>query len=885
MVNIDKPKFDLRNFFGGKLENNIKYAVVHDITLEKSFVTIAVNVGSYSNPKDYDGLAHFLEHMLFMGSHKYPDEKYYFEELNKLGGYSNAYTSTMETVYYFDVFDDGLEKMIDIFSRFFIDPLFNEDSISREMNAVDNEHQKNINSDNWRKWQFMVDIINKDSIMNNFGTGSLKTLNKKNIRNKMIEFYEKFYTTDNISICIASSKSPLQIKHIIDNTFGIIKKSKCLDKLKLNKPFYSENNLNTYHLKSLTNIHEVYYIYEIPEEHKYVKSRYFVIFQMILVNKSDKSLYYDLKTRGFLENVYVELKEEGILEIQLILTKEGLDNIEFVESTLYQAIFQINNLDIAKHAEYFKKILKINYNTIHKLDSTDICNMLAVSHFYHNTKNIYRNNFIIRKIKTTDEYQNKFKKYINNENVIKIIMSQSFLNQKIKYNKTKEYNTDYALLDFKIKINNYNNVFYDRIDTNNEYLNVEPRIIKNLDRYDIPELISNNIWYGGCSKFGEPFVIILLQINNNTFYNNPINYILTKLSCIILNYLINIIMYKPFELPYSISFSSNASSSSININISGLNDIEKLKQLLEELNIFLFNTDLTKITDKYIENLIISLKEAYENINFLNPSEYSNNKINSVIYNTEYPVEQLIDAIKTINIEQIKFNVKSILNNSSITSFVYGNIDKIHVPELLKSYNKYLINNNETECINNITDINVIHPNKDEKSNCITLFYPMGDLDIKNNDSIKIILGIVGVRILSQIFFDELRTKNQLGYLVNMKMISYRNKYYITQKIQSNKTIDIILDKINNFNNNISKYLLESDFNEFISSIKKELLENDYSLNDKINKYLPEIINHEFIFNRKLILSKQIDKITKEDVNGYFKVILSKSINVIINGN
>ena len=161
----------------------------------------------------------------------------------------------------------------------------------------------------------------------------------------------------------------------------------------------------------------------------------------------------------------------------------------------------------------------------------------------------------------------------------------------------------------------------------------------------------------------------------------------------------------------------------------------------------------------------------------------------------------------------------------------------------------------------------------------------MGDLDIKNNDSIKIILGIVGVRILSQIFFDELRTKNQLGYLVNMKMISYRNKYYITQKIQSNKTIDIILDKINNFNNNISKYLLESDFNEFISSIKKELLENDYSLNDKINKYLPEIINHEFIFNRKLILSKQIDKITKEDVNGYFKVILSKSINVIINGN
>ena len=115
--------------------------------LEKSYVSIGINIGSFANPKNYEGLAHFLEHMLFMGSKKYPDENYYNTRLNEMGGYSNAYTAEMETIYYFSVFDNGMEEMLDIFSRFFIDPLFKEDSVKREMNAVNSEYMKNINSD------------------------------------------------------------------------------------------------------------------------------------------------------------------------------------------------------------------------------------------------------------------------------------------------------------------------------------------------------------------------------------------------------------------------------------------------------------------------------------------------------------------------------------------------------------------------------------------------------------------------------------------------------------------------------------------------------------------------------------------------------------------
>ena len=96
------------------------------------------------------GLAHFLEHMLFLGSKKYPEENYFDEMVKKGGGSMNAYTDIFETVYYFDILNDHLEHTLDVFSRFFIDPKFDKNSVDREINAINSEHRKNVNNDMWR---------------------------------------------------------------------------------------------------------------------------------------------------------------------------------------------------------------------------------------------------------------------------------------------------------------------------------------------------------------------------------------------------------------------------------------------------------------------------------------------------------------------------------------------------------------------------------------------------------------------------------------------------------------------------------------------------------------------------------------------------------------
>ena len=54
--------------------------------------SLAVNVGCFNDPTDRNGLSHFLEHMIFLGSEKYPDEAEYQNHLSENGGYANAYT-------------------------------------------------------------------------------------------------------------------------------------------------------------------------------------------------------------------------------------------------------------------------------------------------------------------------------------------------------------------------------------------------------------------------------------------------------------------------------------------------------------------------------------------------------------------------------------------------------------------------------------------------------------------------------------------------------------------------------------------------------------------------------------------------------------------------
>ncbi|XP_062013894.1 nardilysin-like [Rosa rugosa] len=126
---VIKSPNDKRLYRVIKLENGLTALLNHD---PQAAAAMCVGIGSFSDSLEAQGLAHFLEHMLFMGSTKFPDENEYASYLSKHGGSSNAHTEAEHTCYYFDVKREFLKGALKRFSQFFVSPLMKNEAMARE---------------------------------------------------------------------------------------------------------------------------------------------------------------------------------------------------------------------------------------------------------------------------------------------------------------------------------------------------------------------------------------------------------------------------------------------------------------------------------------------------------------------------------------------------------------------------------------------------------------------------------------------------------------------------------------------------------------------------------------------------------------------------------
>lgn len=123
---ITTSKSDKRVYKLITLDNKLRALLIQDDEADKSAAALNVHVGSALEPKELGGVAHFLEHMLFMGTEKYPSENDYAEYITQNGGYNNAFTAMTDTNYHFDCSNEAFEGALDRFSQFFIAPLLGE---------------------------------------------------------------------------------------------------------------------------------------------------------------------------------------------------------------------------------------------------------------------------------------------------------------------------------------------------------------------------------------------------------------------------------------------------------------------------------------------------------------------------------------------------------------------------------------------------------------------------------------------------------------------------------------------------------------------------------------------------------------------------------------
>jgi insulysin len=871
------PKTENREIKHDVLSNGIKCIFVQDKETDKTTVTVSVKIGSYSDPKISQGLAHFLEHMLFIGSKKYPEEDFYETNLKKFGGSSNAYTDFFETVYYFSVFNNGVEKVMDIFSRFFIDPLFNEDAVTREINAVNSEHMKNINDDGWRIFQIIRNLSIKTNNFNTFATGSKQTMDENLIRNNMIEFYKKYYVSENISISVVSNLD-IDMQHkMLHNTFGNIEKKKS-ETIIVKKPIFDNFN-KTFQVIPVSDIQQLIYIFETGNDKKYLQNKLFDILNQILISGYKNSLLNHLKLLGYIEGLFVNIDETiGLFSIYFNLTKKGVSNLNEIDGYFKFAMSQIFDYfksNMKNINAYYKKMFELNFNYKEKIEPDSLGIYLVNNSHKYSLEEIYSGPFLIKKIENNVDVE--FYSYFNKS--VKLLVSENKLFT--KEIKDKNYGTIYG----EIKNIDHEEIPFNFIlNLDNPFLDMVPKILNVKNMIEMPINIKDRVWFSSINKFNEPIIKGTLIFNNSKLFNNEKNYLLTSLAMNCLSFYLNQELFNLFSLEFIIDTISKPTYNSLVLNYSCPNDPFKFNQFVDRTIKLITNPIIPEII---LESKIKSMKEDLLNVKKENPWTYADYYFKQITLSNEYNLENLLKILDQIeqqkSIDLIKNHIMQMFLESSLSILFVGNMTQDQVPNN-NILNKLLFHQQDSfPTVIFPNNISIKHPNSKEKSNCVKIVYYIG-----NFEPLRWIHTFLTYLILESPFFDELRTKKQLGYLVKCMMSNTGNNYYLVQKVQSDKSCEIIKKEINTFNLKLLDIIKKSNLDEWKLSASNYIEEKDNNTSDVFNKYFSEIISRQYLFNRKKILVQHLEKVTMESLINFvdsFMINNNKICILEVNGN
>ena len=221
---INKSPNDERTYAAVTLDNGLQVLMVSDQETEKSAAALSVGVGAFSDPMDFQGMAHYLEHMLFMGSESFPEPDGYMNFAAENGGSSNAYTSSEITNYMITIENSAFAEALHRLSEFFAAPILDPGYIQKEKNAVNAEWSMRRESEGRSIYRLQRELLG-DHPANRFTIGNLDTLADKDQRElhpATIEFFQQYYSANLMSLVLISPLPVAEIKRLAELHFSRI---------------------------------------------------------------------------------------------------------------------------------------------------------------------------------------------------------------------------------------------------------------------------------------------------------------------------------------------------------------------------------------------------------------------------------------------------------------------------------------------------------------------------------------------------------------------------------------------------------------------------------------------------------------------------------------
>ena len=228
IADINKSPSDPRKYSTFTLKNGIEVVTVSDPKLTTSAVTLSVGVGQFQDPENAQGIAHFLEHMIFMGSEKYKSPNEYMQFISENGGSTNAFTAAEQTTYLFSINSRMFSQGLDRLSSAIKSPLFDASMVEKEISAVNSEWLLLRQSDQFVVNRASVNTTNPNHPKSQLGVGNNETLSrdKEILLSSLREFYNEYYSANLMKLVLVGNQSQRELKSYAKKYFGNIKNNK-----------------------------------------------------------------------------------------------------------------------------------------------------------------------------------------------------------------------------------------------------------------------------------------------------------------------------------------------------------------------------------------------------------------------------------------------------------------------------------------------------------------------------------------------------------------------------------------------------------------------------------------------------------------------------------
>uniref|UniRef100_A0A915BTP0 Insulin-degrading enzyme n=1 Tax=Parascaris univalens TaxID=6257 RepID=A0A915BTP0_PARUN len=890
---ITKSSEDKREYRGLLLANGLRVLLVSDKSTDKSGAAIAVGIGHLCDPWQLPGIAHFCEHMLFLGTQKYPNENEYNKFISENGGMTNASTFPDHTRYYFDIAPTHLKKALDILVQFFLSPQFTESATEREVNAVDSENKNNYKVDSRRVYQLEKSLSRRGHDYRKFGTGNKMTLYEEpkmkgiDTREALLHFHKTFYSANVMTVCIIGRES-LDDLEVYINQLGF----PGIENKGVIRPSWNEHPLGTEELKQrievvpVQDIRKLLLRFPIPDDRKHYRSQATNFIAHLIGHEGIGSLHAALKKRAWVTRLSCgsdyPANGFGSFQIEIDISEEGFAHVDDIIILLFNYIGMLKRSgSLRRWWDEMAQIYKLLFTYKDKEQPIYYAPYLSQRMLEYPMEDVL---YAHRRCDLYDEgLIAKVLNQLRPDNFIYFVISKQFDGN--GFDREKWYETEYKRYHFtKEFIASCERAMTERnedlaLPPPNEYIPTDFTLKIPEPRVNYPHLSHNDewsrLWHFTDISYGLPKCTIYLWISSPVSYRTAADFAYMDLMVECFKDAMSATVYDAALI--NLNYQLQPKAHGLELKLEGFN--EKVPLFL---NILL--TSLVQFQPK--ENIFKGQQEQYarrlRNFFLEQPFRQAVFYLKLVLAEKKWSNEELLVAANDASLVGLNEYIAIFFESFHIEALVHGNIDEQTSGSLIKSIVEKIrmeragckpIEKKESLQFKEHllpTDSTTLYrrTQKTHINSTLLTFLQVGQRSNRGGALLS---------LLSQIFqepsFDILRTKEQLGYIVFCSCRRECGNHGLRLIVQGLKDPKFVIWRVENFiyhMKEVMEKMSDEELRSHMESVATKRLEKPKKLKLLTDKYWKEVTDRSYQFNRDEVEVGIMRKLSKNELIDFY---------------